>query len=1122
MQWSMKYNEEYGIFINVLTTKGRRYLRYTSSNTDSGPNGGGYIHHGLGVDSKNGIWQTFHRDLSADIKKYESDNELIAVDSLLIRGSGRIDDIELLDTMPLSPPIPKYTIYEDSKAGDTDGWEVYDNNPSGATISNVYNTDKESSVIELNGDGTNNGYRIGHSTATSPKAWNNKDNKVIKWSMNFNEVYYIYVAVETTKGTRLLQYTSGTTDKGLNGKYIHHGLGVESKNGTWQTVTRDLEADLKEFESDNTITSVNGMLIKGSGMLDDVSLLKDITTVIPSKNYKTITHNGFTYGTVKSPFTGKIWLDRNLGATRACTSIDDKACFGDYYQWGRAADGHESIDSLRSTTQATDINNSGSRFISSRSFEDWAIVDLNGSQRIANWSSSDGSVICPSDYRVPTLEELKVETLDEGVSNKTSAYNNFLKFPSAGYSEFGYLAVKARVFGAVWVNTSSELHDAKSRNLVFHDIAHFNHTLRKVGYNIRCVKDISRLDKGLLAHYEFEENTDDTSGNDRHATDATDTLKYENGVIGQSASFDGATKVVADDFKGFDWGKNFSVSVWFKRTGEWNNYQGIVNTGYHNSGSWEVRLGRESGGTWLGAGIDTGSGATTWTNPNFAAQNGWHHSIMTYDGNTLSTYLDNEVISTNRHSKSIVSTNNPLTIGENGGGWEYFYGLIDDVRLYDRALSADEAESLYKMGAEVLNNISPVSIAGDDQNIVVNNDVIFDASESFDEDGVIASYSWSYNDSVISTDMSFSKSDFSVGTHTVILTVTDSEGATATDEVIITVKAENIAPVADAGESQYILVGSIITLDGRGSSDEDGYITRYTWTLDGKEIGGSEYFPIGGFSIGTHFITLTVRDNEGKTDTDTTVIFVNEAPVARAGNDQTVLIGTEVTLDGSASTDNWRVEWYTWTEGGTVLSKSTNSSFSKSDFSVGTHTITLTVQDGGGYTDIDTVVITVELVSCNSSASCYALSESRISHTIHGELTKVNGYWRDSNGYYLSKSKDFWETSIAELGTLNEKTGLYYKYPTPGQGQAWSAANKTCRDLGWRLPVAGEVGTSGDLSHTIPIVGIAGGVPPYGGAPTWTGTKAPSGLHWYWSNAKTAQNPSAPNDEYALGVACVK
>ena len=145
----------------------------------------------------------------------------------------------------------------------------------------------------------------------------------------------------------------------------------------------------------------------------------------------TITHNNTTYGTVTSPYTGKVWLDRNLGASQVCTAFDDTACFGDYYQWGRNYDGHQSPTSSITTTQASDVNNAGSSFIIYDG--DWTSVDETGATRAANWSKTDGSSVCPVGYRVPTLTELKEETLDNGVTNSATAFSNFLKLPSAGW-----------------------------------------------------------------------------------------------------------------------------------------------------------------------------------------------------------------------------------------------------------------------------------------------------------------------------------------------------------------------------------------------------------------------------------------------------------------------------------------------------------------------------------------------------------------------------------------------------------------------------------------------------------------------------------------------------------------
>jgi hypothetical protein len=58
---------------------------------------------------------------------------------------------------------------------------------------------------------------------------------------------------------------------------------------------------------------------------------------------------------VLNPATGKIWMDRNLGASRAATSSADAEAYGDLYQWGRAADGHQKSNSLK--TYTTDSSN---------------------------------------------------------------------------------------------------------------------------------------------------------------------------------------------------------------------------------------------------------------------------------------------------------------------------------------------------------------------------------------------------------------------------------------------------------------------------------------------------------------------------------------------------------------------------------------------------------------------------------------------------------------------------------------------------------------------------------------------------------------------------------------------
>ena len=200
----------------------------------------------------------------------------------------------------------------------------------------------------------------------------------------------------------------------------------------------------------------------------------------------TITHNGTTYGTVTSPYTGKVWLDRNLGASQVCTSFDDAACYGDYYQWGRNYDGHQESNSSTISTQATDVNSAGSSFRYGNS--DWASVDSDGSQRTANWSKTDGTSVCPVGFRVPSVDELKAETLDNGVTNSATAFSNFLALPLAGYRYYNSASMgDVGFWGYVWASSVN----GSGSHFVYYlsDYAGSYYNYRAYGFAVRCLKD---------------------------------------------------------------------------------------------------------------------------------------------------------------------------------------------------------------------------------------------------------------------------------------------------------------------------------------------------------------------------------------------------------------------------------------------------------------------------------------------------------------------------------------------------------------------------------------------------------------------------------------------------------
>jgi uncharacterized protein (TIGR02145 family) len=153
-----------------------------------------------------------------------------------------------------------------------------------------------------------------------------------------------------------------------------------------------------------------------------------------------IVFNGLTYGLVLSPHTGRVWLDRNLGATRVATLNADSEARGYFYQWGRNDDGHEFSLSTTST-RATSITPATNAFITSTpagigAGADWTTIDGDGSLRTAAWADGGVNDICPVGFSVPTKEELKKDTVDtyNAGNNKTvQAFNSFLKIPASGY-----------------------------------------------------------------------------------------------------------------------------------------------------------------------------------------------------------------------------------------------------------------------------------------------------------------------------------------------------------------------------------------------------------------------------------------------------------------------------------------------------------------------------------------------------------------------------------------------------------------------------------------------------------------------------------------------------------------
>jgi uncharacterized protein (TIGR02145 family) len=188
--------------------------------------------------------------------------------------------------------------------------------------------------------------------------------------------------------------------------------------------------------------------------------------------------------TVFNPNTGKIWMDRNLGASQVATSSTDVASYGDLYQWGRGADGHQIRTPLSTpTTGQSSSSSPGANFLIG------SLNWYNGTNPDNLWQGVSGvNNPCPIGYRIPTDIEWEAERLSWTANTSVGAFASPLKLPMAGYRDYsdGSLG-KVGTDGVYWSSTVSSA-NARSLNF-FSSVAFMNTDARAFGFSVRCLKD---------------------------------------------------------------------------------------------------------------------------------------------------------------------------------------------------------------------------------------------------------------------------------------------------------------------------------------------------------------------------------------------------------------------------------------------------------------------------------------------------------------------------------------------------------------------------------------------------------------------------------------------------------
>ena len=204
---------------------------------------------------------------------------------------------------------------------------------------------------------------------------------------------------------------------------------------------------------------------------------------------------GMEDGDVYNPVTGKIWMDRNLGASQVADSLTDYNSYGDIYQWGRGSDGHQTIEWASSTTSD---GSEQSRETATQStmdapgHDDFITTspnDWRSSQNDNLWQGVNGvNNPCPSGYRLPTEAEWEAERASWISNNAAGAIASPLKLPLAGYRYYSDGSLD--VVGTAGYYWSSTVSGSGARRLLFGSgIAGMGTDGRADGNSVRCLKD---------------------------------------------------------------------------------------------------------------------------------------------------------------------------------------------------------------------------------------------------------------------------------------------------------------------------------------------------------------------------------------------------------------------------------------------------------------------------------------------------------------------------------------------------------------------------------------------------------------------------------------------------------
>ena len=440
---------------------------------------------------------------------------------------------------------------------------------------------------------------------------------------------------------------------------------------------------------------------------------------------------------------------------------------------------------------------------------------------------------------------------------------------------------------------------------------------------------------GLVAAYGFDEGVGssvaDASGSGNGGTISG--ASWTTGRFGGALSFNGTNNwVTVPDANSLDLTR-FTISAWVKPASTQSGWRTVALKEKTNGLAYALYangVSPSAPAVWIDAGSEVGTG----TGASALPAGVWSYVTGTYDGSALRLYVDGVLKATRNTTGTIAATTGPLRIGGNAVWTEWFNGALDEIRIYNRALSAAEINT--DRNTPIRQDTDPPSAptgltaAGGLGTVALSWNPVTDSS-GISGYGVHRSTTSGFTPSTATFVRSVSATSMTdtvtPGTYYYRVIAHDGAGnashpsaeASATATADTTDPSVSVSSPADAAtvsgsvalaataSDNVGVVGVQFNVDGNNVGAEDT-TTPYTANWDSTTV-----------AAGQHQITAVARDAAGNTTTSAAVTVTVSAPpptpsglVAAYGFDEGV--GSSV-ADASGSGNGGTISGASWTTG---------------------------------------------------------------------------------------------------------------------------------------------------------------------------------------------------------------